>query len=93
MRWKDGPELSRDDIGKKLGGTALERQHVRADWIGGCERSGQPLGQQEVVQTIGETSVILSPLMNWRTVGAIMHVDYFGAADVLVLNSWSPGFP
>ena len=31
------------DLGKKLGGTAPERQHVRADWIEGCEQSGNAI--------------------------------------------------
>jgi hypothetical protein len=51
---EDGPKLPRDDLGQGLGGAALERQHVGADRIEHCKRSGQALGQQQVVQAIGQ---------------------------------------
>jgi hypothetical protein len=51
---KDGRELARDDVGQEFGGAALERQHIRAAGVDGGERSGQALGQQQVVETIGQ---------------------------------------
>jgi hypothetical protein len=50
---QDGPELPRDGLGKELGGVALERQYVGADRVERCERSGQALGQQQVVEAVG----------------------------------------
>lgn len=34
---KDGRELTRDDVGQELGGTARERRHIGADRIEGCK--------------------------------------------------------
>jgi hypothetical protein len=56
---KDGRELARDDVGQELGGTTLECQHIRAASVDGGERTGQALGQQQVIEAIGHAIVVL----------------------------------
>jgi hypothetical protein len=49
---KDGCELARDDVGQEFGGATLEGRHLRSAGVDGGKRSGQTLGQQQVIQAV-----------------------------------------
>src|SRR5678816_4244399 len=51
---KDVHELPGDDLGKNLCCAALERTYIRTSRVDGGECSGQCLGHQQVIETVGQ---------------------------------------